>query len=147
MAHRGLPSNLTGGMVCFVAVLHESPWYRLERVAPGALSLLRTSTPWDSLGELGAAHEPLLAALDAQRAARLLIDLRAAPSRNDPEFEERFERYRARLTAGGAQTGLLLRTRVGALQVQRLARNDGVDLRVFHEEDTARTWLEGDAPS
>ena len=86
---------------------------------------------------------PLLAEIERRAPSRLLTDLRDAPSRNDPEFEERFAPYRAQMTRAAAENAVLVRTRVGALQIRRLAQRDDAALEVFHEDADARAWLTG----
>ncbi|MBX3273205.1 MAG: hypothetical protein KF729_23270 [Sandaracinaceae bacterium] len=119
----------------------ESPWYHLDEAAPSSLWLRRTSEPFPSLAELDRVCAPVLAEIARRAPARLLTDLREAPSRNDPEFEERFAPYRAQMTRAAARNAVLVRSRVGALQIRRLAQRDDADLEVFHEDADAREWL------
>ena len=73
----------------------------------------------------------------------MLVDLRAAPGRNDPDFENAMAKQRLELLRGFAAIAILVQTAAGQLQISRIGREDGVDVAVFTDEFTAITWLEG----
>ncbi len=83
----------------------------------------------------------LLGSAAAQRRTRVLIDLREAAGRNDSEFEAAIAPYRERLFSCNNEIAVLVRTHVGAMQILRHLRSDGVDAPVFGDEDTATRWL------
>lgn len=72
----------------------------------------------------------------------ILIDVRAAPGRNDPEFEKRFEPYRTRLQKGFRRVAILVKSTAGKLQVQRHAREDKLPNAAFDDYAAAVSWLE-----
>jgi hypothetical protein len=72
---------------------------------------------------------------------RLMIDVREAPSRNDPQYEEAFKRHRPRIFGGFERRAVLVKSAVGLLQVNRLARAAGIEENTFHDETEARAWL------
>jgi hypothetical protein len=72
---------------------------------------------------------------------RLLIDLRAAPGRNDPEFEQAMATRRHELMRGFAAVAILVQTPVGELQIARISREDGSSAKVFNDEAKAMAWL------
>ena len=72
---------------------------------------------------------------------RLLIDVREAPSRNDPAFENAFIRFRPRIFGGFERRAVLVKSQVGKLQVNRLVRAAGLEERTFFDEAEARSWL------
>jgi hypothetical protein len=76
----------------------------------------------------------------------LLIDVRDSPLRNDPAFERLLAQYRARFMSGFAKVAVLARTQVGKLQINRLAREDGIDLKIFDNEAEAMSYLTGSQP-
>ena len=79
--------------------------------------------------------------LDDRSRWRLLIDVREAPSRNDPQYEEAFKRHRPRIFGGFERRAVLVKSAVGLLQVNRLARAAGIDERTFGDETEARAFL------
>ncbi len=71
----------------------------------------------------------------------LLIDTRAASGRNDAEFEQAFAPLRAAMQRGFARVAVLVRSVTGTLQVQRHAREDGLEVRSFTDQGAALAWL------
>ena len=72
----------------------------------------------------------------------LLIDVRAAPGRNDPEFEKQFEPMRQRMQRGFRRVAVVVKSVHGKLQVQRYAREDGIPNAAFDDRSAAVKWLE-----
>ena len=74
----------------------------------------------------------------------LLVDLRAAPGRNDPQFEEQFANHRVRLLTGFRRAVVLVRTAAGKMQAERLRRTDQLaeHVRVFDNEAEALAFLD-----
>jgi hypothetical protein len=85
---------------------------------------------------------PMFRAVDSLDHAthRLLIDSRAAPGQNDPDFEKIFNRFRTRLLSGWLRSAVLVNTIPGHLQLQRHQR-EGLDAEVFMDPDKAIDWL------
>lgn len=54
-----------------------------------------------------------------------LSDLRAGPARDVPDFEQAIFKLMPRVHAGFVRSAVLVRMAVGALQIQRHARQDG----------------------
>ncbi len=73
----------------------------------------------------------------------LLVDLRDGPMRNDPAFEQVFRDRQRQLFGGFRRVALLVRTAVGALQINRQARAMGRTAVVFHDEQAAIDHLIG----
>jgi hypothetical protein len=114
------------------------------RRAEGIVQVARTERPFSSIAELDEAHyelEAVLARLPRPQLA-ILVDLREAPSRNDPEFETAMGPHRKRMFEGFARRGVLVRTAAGKLQVQRHARSDRHnDLQTFVDPIAAISTL------
>ncbi len=70
-----------------------------------------------------------------------LSDLRAGPARNDPEFEQAMASLLPRIHAGFLRNAVLVRMAVGALQIQRHARADGVSRLITSDEIEALAYL------
>lgn len=66
-----------------------------------------------------------------------LIDLRRAPMNNDPAFEAATMRTRSMLVSEFACVAIVVRTAVGALQVNRLLREENNDHVVVLQDDDA----------
>ncbi|WP_437662406.1 hypothetical protein [Sorangium sp. So ce1182] len=73
----------------------------------------------------------------------LLVDLRAAVGRNDPEFEAAMLRLRPVVMRGFRRVGILVRTTVGALQIHRHLREDGVERMIGSDEAQLLDYLSG----
>jgi hypothetical protein len=100
----------------------------------------RTERSFASVAEVERYFEEVLQAGEPRDRRRyaLLVDARLAPPRNDPVFEQIFERYRERLHEGYRRIALLTRTEVGKLHVSRLS---GCDARAFVDEAAALAYL------
>jgi hypothetical protein len=131
------------------AVLHESDFYRVERVDdPAHLRVVRKVRPFLSEVEVDQACIPVQQALDAQVRERtvLLIDTRIVAGRNDPNSERMFERHRREMILRFKRVALLVRTPAGLLHVQRLLASDRADARAFADEQEALAFLRGVEP-
>jgi len=71
----------------------------------------------------------------------LLVDVRVAPFRGDPEFERAFTHYSQRLFGGFARIAVLVRTSVGKLQSGRMAKLAGLEAYIVEDEDEAMKYL------
>ncbi|MBX3246264.1 MAG: hypothetical protein KF901_03700 [Myxococcales bacterium] len=105
-------------------MLYSSPHYRLSRVAPRAVRLVRTAQAFESMEQFVSAHEALITALEPLSGA-ILVDLREVKGRNDPAFEARMAAYRRRMFAPFERLVVLVGTAIGKLQVQRHMHEDG----------------------
>jgi hypothetical protein len=104
---------------------------------------IRSDKPYTSLEEAEAAIMELCAALDGLGRARyaLLSDTRAIPGRNDPQFEAALQRLRPLWFSGFRRAGVLVKSAVGLLQVQRYARQDGMKRLISTDEDELLKYL------
>ncbi len=104
---------------------------------------IRTGKPFASMRDVEVSFEGLIKALDDLGRARyaLLADIRAAPGRNDPQFEEALQRVRLKWISGFRKVGVLVQSAVGLLQVKRYARQDGVRRLVTSDEDELMRYL------
>lgn len=88
--------------------------------------LHRLPVPFASISEIMCANDAVIRKLDAAYASwGVVVDLRRAPPRNDPAFENAMRGLRAAVAASFARTALLLATQAGVLQVSRITREDG----------------------
>ena len=126
-------SQLGGNEFVSVHIDHVRGLARVTRSAQRAASVEDIVRAFDDAVRL-------LDTLDRSR-LRVLIDLRAAPGRNDPEFERAMTTRRSELVRGFLAAAILVQTPVGELQIARLTRADGSDARVFSDELKALAWL------
>ena len=126
-------NQLVGNAFVSVSVDHLS----------GVARVTRSARRSESVEEITAAFDGAIAVLDTldRRRLRLLIDLRAAPGRNDSEFERAMATRRSQLMRAFAAVAILVQTPVGELQVGRITREDGADAKVFSDEAKALIWL------
>jgi hypothetical protein len=101
----------------------------------------RSSVGYASLEDIERESLEIERALQRAGKIRLLVDLRAATPRNDPEFEQAIVKVRRKLFGGGQQVAVLVRTAMGALQVKRHVREDGFAVEVFTNESMALAHL------
>jgi hypothetical protein len=105
----------------------------------------RTKERFESMAEVESAYAELLRVLrsiDRPEYAQL-IDARAAPPRNDPEFEAVVTRHHEELYEGFRRSAVLVQSAAGKLQVRRMLEGSGVEAPVFTEEEAALVYLQG----
>jgi hypothetical protein len=112
----------------------------------GLLRFARTEQPYPSTATIEHEAIEIERAIDRMRGARILVDLRLAAPRNDPDFEAVMKKYRRKLFDRAERAAVLVRTAVGALQVKRHMREDGHHVEVFQAEEEALNYLDGAAP-
>ncbi|AUX44593.1 hypothetical protein SOCE26_060590 [Sorangium cellulosum] len=119
----------------------------LTVAADPALHLVRTTRselPYPSPDDFIRCHTEALQIYESLVRGSLghLVDLRRVPMNNDPAFEAATGRTRAMVVQEFACAAIVVRTAVGALQVNRLLREEQNDhVAVFHDEDVAMTYL------
>lgn len=124
-------------------VLH-SAYFRV-RVDPRSqlVQLWRSPEPFPSLEAARDAWLSVVAALDrGGRTGRcLLSDLRDGPARNDPAYEQITLQIVPRVHAGFLRNAILVRMAVGALQIKRHAKGDGIERLITSNEEEAVAYL------
>lgn len=90
---------------------------------------VRTDKPFGSVAALQGGIGELGDALDRMGRSRyaLLVDVRAGPGRNDPDFEAALQRLLPRWLGGFRRVGVLVRSVAGLMQIQRHAKQDGIE--------------------
>ena len=134
-------------MACMFHLL-QTPYLIIARV-PGfdVIHFKRLSLSLYDLEQLHATLTAAVAAMDTVDRSRfgLLVDVREAPLRTDPEFEQIFAMYRPKLLGGFAKIAVLLKTEVGKLQAMRMGREDRLQFKTFDDEREAMSYLTGSA--
>lgn len=113
--------------------------------AASLVRMTRTAAPFASPDEMQRAHREVLRALAPFRGHRLLLDVRSGPSRNDPEYEKGLAALRKQIVERFERVAILVKSAVGGLHATRLAREDGVQARIFQDEALALAYLEAAA--
>ena len=105
----------------------------------------RSAKGFDTLQEVERVHARLAEAVEALPRSNLgfYLDLRRAPSRNDPGFEEAIAPHRARFLSGWSRAAVVVESAVGGLQIRRHAAEDGTDVHVFDDPDRALAFVRG----
>jgi hypothetical protein len=103
---------------------------------------IRSATRMD-VAQMNQAMAPLpqaVAHLD-RAGMGLIVDVRLAPARNDPEFERTMRDHLDALAQGFRRRAVLVRSAAGVLQVSRLDRNRLENSDVFRDEAEALAFL------
>ena len=135
-------------------LLLENEWFSIS-VDPEKriVTTVRTDGPYTPddaiIRRIEAEVEQAFGLIDRSRYGHLL-DIRAAALNNSDDFEKRMAHLRGLLLRGFARVAVLVRTAVGALQSNRLTRQDGARLpasppgiEVFTDEAAAIRFLIG----
>jgi hypothetical protein len=110
----------------------------------GFVRVTRTREPYPTLAEIPSSAAELLAHVPGDAPRKLLIDFRDGPTaRNDPEFEAASFKARSLILGYFPIHAILVRSAVGMLQVNRLAKERGATTNVFLEEAAAIAFLQG----
>lgn len=127
--------------------LLTTPFIRLWREddSDAVLRLCRSEERIETLEQAAQVWGAVVGALRGLDRSKhvLLIDFREARGRNDAAFEQTVAPFRTETTRGFRRVAVLTKSTAGALQVQRLAKEDGVEsLRCFDAESPALAWLQ-----
>lgn len=127
----------------------ENKHWALLRVRPQLILIVRrTGEPYESVEEVHDSFAELEAALGEynRKHFSLLVDLRSAPQRNDPEYEKAASGEPAALARDFLRVAVLVRTAAGKLQVGRHIRNSGAKMMPFNDETEALEYLQSRRP-
>jgi hypothetical protein len=104
---------------------------------------VRTDAPIRSLEEADRFFGEASRAIDilGRNRIKLLIDIREAPARNDPQFETAMADHRREIARGVRRIAVVARTAAGRLHAKRLGKADHLDQIVVASEDEAMAHL------
>ena len=101
----------------------------------------RTAAPIQHVEDASRAQREAISRIRGLGAKRLLLDMRAAVGRNDPEFENAMSAQIAGLLAMFQRSAVVVRTAIGRLQQARLQREHKLPYEVFLDEEQALAYL------
>jgi hypothetical protein len=142
------PGRAPDEMIHAFEVFENQHW-ALQRVRPQLILIVRrSSAPYESAEEVKSSFAELEAALSEYHRKHfgLLVDLRSAPQRNDPEYEKVAASEPVALSRDFARVAVLVRTAAGKLQVGRHIRTSGVKMQLFNDEAEALEYLQPRRP-
>ena len=126
--------------------VYEDPHVSVTVDDSGIVRYVRTQEPYASLDRLREVHEKLkdaFATLPSGKLA-LLVDVREAKARNDDSFESEVMRALQSIAGRFTVNVVLVKSAVGRLQAQRLAKGRGNSgPAVFTDEEEAVAYLRG----
>ena len=122
--------------------LYESALYHVTYDPTRRLVFMRRTRVALTMVDVERQLAAVLTALRPCRGQRLLVDVRLGPGNNSPEFEQRVQEFRLRLTELFPTSATLVATAAGRLQVGRMNRERGdAGNSVFMDEGDAVAYL------
>jgi hypothetical protein len=109
---------------------------------------IRSSVPMASLEEAARNFGQAVSVINAlgRSRIRLILDLRQAPSKNEPQYEQAMAEHRRQVAKDIQRVAVLVRTAAGRLQVQRLVKSDHIQQLVVSDEAEAIAHLTAEDP-
>lgn len=124
-----------------------SLFYDVPEVQGRIVVLRRTSTRFETPAEAAREAARLGAELDVlgRKGRRLLLDVRAVAPNAEERFEAPLAALRSQTRRDFERIAVLLRTKVGLLQANRILSDDkDTESRLFDDEEAARAFLTSD---
>ena len=126
-------------------LLLNTHWVIEGGVREQVLIVRRTANPYASVSEVRSAFDAVKRVVDPleRSAMSVLVDMRLAPPRDDPEFERAAGDQPKYLSRDFRRSAVLIRTATGLLHVQRHMQALGLPLTVFNDEQQAFDYVRG----
>lgn len=125
--------------------IFENKYWTMDRLRPAlVLRVRRTDEAYASVEDVKASFTELDRSMSSynRRLFSLLVDLRSAPKRNDPEYEKAAAQEPVILSRDFIRVAVLVATAAGQLQVGRIIRMSGIKMRLFDDEAEALEYLQ-----
>jgi hypothetical protein len=135
-------------MHLFFTLLSNAHWIIEDGVPEQFVVVRRTPKKYAALTEVYTSFEAVRRVVDQldRCSTSVLVDMRLAPLRDEPEFERALSEQPKYLSRDFKRSAVLIGTAIGLLQVQRHMRRLGLPMRVFNNElqalDYVRGWRE-----
>lgn len=126
-------------------LLLSTHWVVEGGIREQLLLVRRTANAYTSANEVRTAFDPVRRIVETLDRANtsVLVDMRLAPPRDDPEFERAAGDQPKLLSRGFKRSAVLIRTAIGLLHVQRHMQRLGLPMKVFNDEQQALDYLRG----
>jgi sulfite reductase (NADPH) flavoprotein alpha-component len=119
-------------------------WSMEEDERRKVVILKRHAVAVDSIEELLAQNDEIIGLMPkVQDEFGIVIDMRQAPTRNDPEFEDAMGQLRAEIFRHYVRVAVLVSSDIGVLQVNRIGRNEGASTFATQNESEAVRFAAG----
>ncbi len=104
---------------------------------------IRTEQPIRSIEEANQYFGRAVAAIDVlgRSGIKLIIDVRNAPLRNDPQYEAAMAAYRHKMARDIPRVAVIVRTAAGRLHAQRLGKQDHIQQAIVGTDEEALAYL------
>jgi cytochrome b involved in lipid metabolism len=127
-----------------ITVLSSDFWLMEEDQVRKVVVLKRSAQPVEAIDDLILANRNVIAKMRPDHADYgVVVDMRQAPSRNDPEFEDAMRLLRLEVSKHFARVAVLVTSAVGVLQVARMSRNEGAETFATQDELAAMRFAQG----
>jgi hypothetical protein len=105
----------------------------------------RTANRYSTVADVRSSFEALTQVFETleRKDFGVLVDMRLAPPRDDPEFERAASEQPGYLSRDFTRSAVLIRTATGLLHVQRHMQRLGLPMKVFADEQQAIEYLRG----
>ncbi len=131
-----------------MSLLHTDPYVNVT-LDDDIVRYTRSSTAYPSIDAVRACNQQIRVAFAAlpKGTLAILVDVRNAPPRNDDAFEAEVLEALGALAEQFPVRATLVRTAVGKLQTQRLARARTDSVHIFSDETAALAFLRAREPT
>lgn len=127
------------------SMILTSEFWKMEEDENNLLIFLtRSSVPATSLEQLMIENRKVLETFSKKYAQYgIVIDMRLVRGRNDPDFEHAMAELRLKIYKNFRRVGLVLKSNIGILQVNRLGLNEGVETFASLSESATISFCKG----
>ncbi len=137
-------SRRTSELANFKSLISTDYWFMEEDVKQRIVHLTRYAVPVDSIDDLRAQNAEIIEQFrQVKDDYGIVVDMRQAPSRNDPEFEDAMRHLRLEIGKHYRRVAVLVTSAMGVLQVNRIDRNEGGETFATQSESAARRFAAG----
>ncbi len=127
------------------ALFVNTHWVIERGIIEPIVIVRRTANHYERVANVRSSFEALTPIYDEFDRSNLsvLVDMRLAPPRDDPEFDRAAADQPKYLSRDFIRSAVLIRTAIGLLHVQRHMQRLGLPMKVFNDETVAFEYLRG----
>lgn len=124
-------------------MIYQSQHFQIREL-DGYVQVIRSAAPFGSMMEVLVSQDEAIDACTRSQLKGVLVDLRLAPGRFDPAFEDIQTEWRNSLEHCFERVAVLVSTDKGVAQASRLAEEDAAHrTRVFTDPELAKAYARG----